>query len=155
VLQLNEVNQVTKESQLKRFGISIHEDLLDRFDILVRSRGYVGRSEAIRDAMRLFITQWELETKQEGSAATLSVVYRHKAKLMAELTNAQHESNANVISTMHVHLTHSHCLEVLTLSGKGERIRELADRISGLTGVEFAKLFMFSIPESSDHDHSH
>jgi CopG family nickel-responsive transcriptional regulator len=105
--------------------------------------------------MRLFISQWELETEQEGSAATLSVVYRHKSKLMAELTNAQHGSNANVISTMHVHLTHSHCLEVLTLSGKRESMQRLADMIGGLTGVEFARLFMFSVPESSDHNHSH
>jgi CopG family nickel-responsive transcriptional regulator len=146
---------MTKESELKRFGVSIPEDLLERFDLLVQSKDYVGRSEAIRDAMRLFISQWELETEQEGSAATLSVVYRHKSKLMAELTNAQHGSNANVISTMHVHLTHSHCLEVLTLSGKRESMQRLADMIGGLTGVEFARLFMFSVPESSDHNHSH
>ncbi|MHA2139960.1 MAG: nickel-responsive transcriptional regulator NikR [Candidatus Thorarchaeota archaeon] len=146
---------MTKESELKRFGVSIPEDLLERFDLLVQSKRYVGRSEAIRDAMRLFISQWELDTEQEGGAATLSVVYKHKAKLMAALTNAQHESRADVISTMHVHLTHTHCLEVLTLSGESESIQRLADKIGGLSGVEFVRLFMFSVPESSDHDHSH
>ncbi|MHA2020402.1 MAG: nickel-responsive transcriptional regulator NikR [Candidatus Thorarchaeota archaeon] len=146
---------MTKESELKRFGVSIPEDLLERFDLLVRSKGYGGRSEAIRDAMRFFISQWDLEAEQVGGAATLSVVYRHKARLMAELTNAQHGSGANVISTMHVHLTASHCLEVLTLRGKRDSIQKLADKIGGLTGVEFAKLFMFSVPESSDHYHSH
>ncbi|MHA2066862.1 MAG: nickel-responsive transcriptional regulator NikR [Candidatus Thorarchaeota archaeon] len=146
---------MTKESELKRFGVSIPEDLLERFDLLVRSKGYVGRSEAIRDAMRLFISQWELETEQEGGAATLSVVYQHKARLMADLTNAQHRSSANVISTIHVHLTPSHCLEVLTLSGKRESMQKLADRIGGLSGVEFAKLFMFSVPDATDHEHGH
>ncbi|MHA2211417.1 MAG: CopG family ribbon-helix-helix protein, partial [Candidatus Thorarchaeota archaeon] len=101
---------MVKNPELKRFGVSIPEDLLEQFDVLVKAKRYVGRSEAIRDAMRLFISQWELESNQEGNAATLSVVYKHKAKLMAELTNAQHTSGANVISTMHVHLTPSHCM---------------------------------------------
>ena len=144
-----------KETELKRFGVSIPKRLLDRFDQIVESKGYVGRSEAIRDAMRLYISQWELDGEQEGGAATLSVVYRHKARLMAELTNAQHGVSANVISTMHVHLTPSHCLEVLTLSGEKESIQRLAEKIGGLSGVEYAKLFMFSVPDSSDHDHHH
>jgi len=151
----SEVLQLVKDPELKRFGVSIPEDLLERFDVLVEAKKYVGRSEAIRDAMRLFISQWELESNQKGNAATLSVVYKHRAKLMAELTNAQHASNANVISTMHVHLTPSHCMEVLTLSGTQENIQKLANRVSGLSGVEFAKLFSFTVPESSGHGHDH
>ncbi|MHA1939756.1 MAG: nickel-responsive transcriptional regulator NikR [Candidatus Thorarchaeota archaeon] len=146
---------MAKDPELKRFGVSVPEDLLEQFDVLVKAKRYVGRSEAIRDAMRLFISEWEIESKQEGNAATLSVVYKHKAKLMAELTNAQHASRANVISTMHVHLTPSHCMEVLTLSGTHKNIQKLADRISGLSGVEFARLFSFAVPESSGHEHHH
>jgi CopG family nickel-responsive transcriptional regulator len=153
VSQSIEEFQMKKDSDLKRFGVSIPRDLLQQFDLLVHSRGYVGRSEAIRDAMRLFISQWELETENVGSAATLSIVYRHRARLMAELTNAQHSSSANVISSMHVHLTQSHCLEVLTLSGKKDSLQELADKIGGLSGVEFSKLFLFSLPEGSGHNH--
>jgi len=144
-----------KQSELRRFGVSIPKELLDQFDLLVEAKGYMGRSEAIRDAIRLIISQWDLERSQEGGAATLSVVYRHKAKLMAELTNAQHGSNTNVISTLHVHLTPSHCLEVLTVRGERKSIQKFADKIGGLSGVEFARLFMFSVPESYEHNHSH
>ena len=144
-----------KQSELRRFGVSIPKELLDQFDLLVEAKGYVGRSEAIRDAMRLYISQWDLERSQEGGVATLSVVYRHKAKLMTELTNAQHGSSTDVISTLHVHLTPSHCLEVLTMRGKKKSIQKLADKIGGLSGVEFARLFMFAVPESSEHNHSH
>jgi CopG family nickel-responsive transcriptional regulator len=144
-----------KQSGLKRFGVSIPQKLLSQFDLLVQSRGYVGRSEAIRDAMRLFISQWELESDQVGGAATLSVLYQHKARLMADLTDAQHRSGANVISSMHVHLNPTHCLEVLTLSGRKESIQAIADKISGLSGVEFAKLFLFSVPDTSSRSHTH
>ena len=144
-----------KESELKRFGVSIPQRLLRQFDLLVQSKGYVGRSEAIRDAMRLFISQWQLESDEEGGAATLSVLYQHKARLMADLTKAQHESGANVISSMHVHLTPTHCLEVLTLSGRRESIQAIADKIGGLSGVQFAKLFLFSVPDTPSHSHTH
>lgn len=146
---------MAKDSELKRFGVSIPEDLLEQFDFLVRAKGYVGRSEAIRDAMRLYISQWELDSSQEGNTATLSVVYKHRSRLMAELTNAQHASRASVISTMHVHLTPSHCLEVLTLTGTQKNIQNLADRVSGLSGVEYTRLFSFVVPESSDPYYNH
>ncbi|MFW9799129.1 MAG: nickel-responsive transcriptional regulator NikR [Candidatus Thorarchaeota archaeon] len=144
-----------KEPKLKRFGVSIPEDLLEHFDALVEAKGYVGRSEAIRDAMRHLISEWEQESSQEGNAATLSVVYRHKARLMAALTNAQHASRASVRSTMHVHLTPSHCLEVLTLCGTQDNIQKLKDRVDGLSGVEHTNLFSFKVPQSLGHGDDH
>ena len=56
--------------KLKRFGVSIPEDLLSKFDEIVLEKGYVGRSEAIRDAMRLYITRHSEETGQEGEFAS-------------------------------------------------------------------------------------
>jgi CopG family nickel-responsive transcriptional regulator len=140
---------------LKRFGVSIPEDLLERFDNLVEKKGYVGRSEAIRDAMRAYISQSEWEESQSGGIATLSIVYQHKPKLMAELTNAQHSCDAEVMSTLHIHLTHSHCLEVLTIKGSKSGIEEIANRIEGLSGIEYARLFSFALPDVPEHGHSH
>lgn len=139
---------------IKRFGVSVPKDLLDRFDGLVETKGYVGRSEAIRDAMRAYISQYDWESDQKGNRATLSVVYQHKPRLMAELIGAQHDAAAHVISTVHIHLTHSHCLEVLVMEGDKANIEKLANKIGGLSGVEFVRLFAFSLGEDKDH-HSH
>lgn len=140
---------------LKRFGVSIPEDLLEEFDQLVEKRGYVGRSEAIRDAMRLFLSQVQWESEQGGKAATLTIVYEHKPNLMAQLIKVQHDAEAQVISTTHVHLTHSHCLEVMTVKGTREGIERLASKISGLSGIVFSKLFAFSLPDIDEHDQGH
>ncbi len=137
---------------IKRFGVSVPKDLLDRFDRIVETKGYVGRSEAIRDAMRGYISQCEWESDQGGNRATLSVVYQHKPRLMAQLVSAQHEAEAHVISSVHIHLTHSHCLEVLALEGNRADIEKLADKIGGLSGVEFVRLFAFSL---SNDDETH
>ncbi len=144
---------------LKRFGVSIPKDLLLKFDELVEKKGYVGRSEAIRDAMREFIsqTEWSIESDQNGIMASLNIVYQHKPKLMAELLKVQHDAHAEVVSTVHVHVTKNHCLEVITLSGDRKSIEALANKISGLKGIEYVRLFTFFLPETTyaGHGHSH
>ncbi len=139
---------------LKRFGVSVPEELLSEFDKIVEKRGYIGRSEAIRDAMRLYISEVEWESEQEGKAATLTVVYKHTPTLMTGLVKAQHVADAEVISSTHVHLTHSHCLEVMTIRGQRNAIEKLAGKVAGMSGVTFSRLFAFSLPDDEiDHHH--
>ena len=140
---------------LKRFGVSIPEDLLKKFDKLVEEKGYIGRSEAIRDAMRIYISESQWETGGDNIMASLNIVYSHKSKTMAELIKVQHNSKAHVISTMHVHMSHSHCLEVITLEGSKKSVVELANKVAGISGVDYAKLFTFLLPENIDIEHAH
>ncbi|MBY8998631.1 MAG: nickel-responsive transcriptional regulator NikR [Candidatus Thorarchaeota archaeon] len=140
---------------LKRFGVSVPEDLLEKFDELVEKKAYVGRSEAIRDAMRAYISQTEWEEDQKGALASLNIVYQHKPKLMADLMKAQHDAHAQVISTVHVHVSQTHCMEVITLRGDREAIERLTNKVSGLKGIEFVRLFTFVLPEGSDIGLSH
>ena len=142
---------------MKRFGVSIPEQLLEEFDTLVENRSYVGRSEAIRDAMRAYITQSQWEAGDRTLMASLNIVYTHRPRLMESLIKAQHHSQANVISTVHVHVSQSHCLEVIALTGTKDSITELANKISGISGVEYVKLFAFALPEDAEiaHEHTH
>ena len=140
---------------LKRFGVSIPEELLEDFDRLVEERKYVGRSEAIRDAMRAYISQSQWEAGDQALMASLNIVYTHKPRLMESLIKAQHYSQANVISTVHVHVSQSHCLEVIALTGSKDSITELANKISGISGVEYVKLFAFTLPDDAEIVHSH
>ncbi|MHA1933874.1 MAG: nickel-responsive transcriptional regulator NikR [Candidatus Thorarchaeota archaeon] len=142
-------------TELKRFGVSIPEDLLEEFDKIVNQKGYVGRSEAIRDAMRVYISQYEWESSQKGNMAALNIVYQHKPRLMGDLIRAQHQSDVQVHSTVHIHLTKSHCLEVLALEGTRAEIEKLTKKVGGLSGIEYVRLFAFSIHESGTFDHSH
>jgi CopG family nickel-responsive transcriptional regulator len=150
---------VVRVMALKRFGVSVPEDLLEKFDKLVEKKEYIGRSEAIRDAMREYISQfdWSAESDQENTMASLNIVYQHKPRLMSDLTRIQHDAQAQVVSTVHVHATRSHCLEVITLKGTRKSIEELANKISGLKGIEYVRLFTFYLPESDEtgHVHSH
>ncbi|MDO8722246.1 MAG: ribbon-helix-helix protein, CopG family [Syntrophales bacterium] len=47
--------------EITRFGVSINDNLLAKFDQLISRKGYTSRSEAIRDLIRdsLVQTEWE------------------------------------------------------------------------------------------------
>jgi CopG family nickel-responsive transcriptional regulator len=52
----------------------------------------------------------------------------------------QHEHFHNVLSTLHVHLDHDHCLEVLVLKGKSSAVRKMADALISVKGVQHGRL---------------
>jgi CopG family nickel-responsive transcriptional regulator len=140
---------------LKRFGVAVPEDLLERFDEIVEKRGYVGRSEAIRDAMREFLSRVEWEDNATYNLATVNIVYRHKPALMSKLIEAQHNAKAHIVSAVHTHLTRTHCLEILTLEGTRDEIQSFTDKIGGFSGIEYVRLFTFSLPDEVCQTHTH
>ena len=61
-------------------------------------------------------------------------------ELERRLDEVQHDYTDEIVSTMHVHLDHHNCLEILALKGRGKRVYELADRLLGLRGVKHGEL---------------
>ena len=124
-----------------RFGVSLDSELLERFDALCAQRGYETRSEASRDLLRNTLVEQEWEDSGKDIAATLTLVYdHHKSDLAQKVTNAQHDAHHLIITTLHVHLDHHNCLEVLVLKGPGAEVRGLAERLIATKGVMFGKL---------------
>ena len=107
--------------------------------------------------MREYISKfdWSTESDQEATMASINIVYQHKPRLMSDFMRVQHDEHAQVISTIHVHATHSHCMEVITLKGNRRAIENLANKISGLKGIEYVRLFTFFLPEGDDEGHGH
>ena len=125
-------------SEVVRFGISIDERLLEKFDQLIDDKGYSNRSEAVRDLIRssLVDEQWASDDKGE-MVGTVSLVYNHHTRELSDkLTEHQHSHHRNIISALHVHLDAHHCLEVVVIKGKAKEIRRLADELIGTTCVK-------------------
>lgn len=137
-------------SELVRFGVSIDQDLLENFDRLINERGYATRSEAIRDLIREALIEQKIEFKEEPSAlGSLTLVYDHHARnLAAEMGAIQHDFHHNVLSVMHLHVSHDDCLEILALSGSVSELVSLANRLLSLKGIRNGKLFL-TLPASN------
>jgi CopG family nickel-responsive transcriptional regulator len=128
-------------SDLSRFGISIDERLLRRFDALIGKKGYVNRSEAIRDLIRGALVEEDWGDDDRETVATVTLVYDHHTRdLSDKLTEQQHSHHREIISTLHIHLDARHCLEVVVIKGQASRVKRLADELIGTKGVMHGKL---------------
>ena len=127
--------------ELSRIGVAIDSDLLKKFDALISGRGYTNRSEAFRDLIREKLVEETWEMPDRKVVGTVSLVYDHHVRMLDEkLTDVQHEYYRNVLSTLHVHLDHDHCLEVLIVRGKASEVKEIADKLISTKGVKHGRL---------------
>jgi len=126
-------------ADLVRTGVSLEQDLLDKFDKSIARRSYHNRSEAIRDLIREHLVSEEGD-ENKVIAATLTMVYdHHRPKLGERLTEIQHQAHTQVLAATHVHLDHHNCLEVVIMKGRSAELRKIADQILSLRGVKHGK----------------
>ena len=129
---------------LKRFSVSLEEQLLEQFDEYINTHGYSNRSEAVRDLIRarLINEEWEQDSEVVG---VVSLVYdHHQAKLQDRITEVQHDYYQYITSSTHVHMDHHNCLEVTIVKGLASKVRELSERMIALRGVKSGNLTMSS-----------
>jgi CopG family nickel-responsive transcriptional regulator len=129
---------------LKRFSISLEDQLSEQFDEYISGHGYSNRSEAVRDLIRskLIKEEWEQDSEVVG---VMTLVYdHHHSQLQERITEAQHDFYHLITSSTHVHMDHHNCLEVTIVKGKASTVRELAERLIALRGVKHGNLTMTS-----------
>ena len=136
---------------LQRIGISLEDELLERFDDLIDEKGYVNRSEAIRDLIRGELVQrdWSSSRSEEERVAVVALVYDHdSASLAQKLTHIQHENHLAVVSSLHVHMDAHNCLEVLVLRGQAKDIVAMGESLVSTRGVKYGRV----VPATTGHE---
>lgn len=128
-----------------RFSVSLEDDLLERFDHYCESQKYATRSEAVRQLIRDKLTAEAWESASTDAAGTLTLVYdHHRSQLSDKLTKLQHDNTDLVVSTLHAHLTHELCLEVIILRGPADRLQNIAAQLKGQKGIHKGELVIAS-----------
>ncbi|HXA50125.1 MAG TPA: nickel-responsive transcriptional regulator NikR [Candidatus Acidoferrum sp.] len=128
-------------SGLSRIGVAIDTDLLNKFDKLIGQRGYTNRSEAFRDLIRDELVEKIWESPESHVVGTVTLVYDHHVRMLNEkLTDIQHDYHHAILSTLHVHLDHDNCLEVLVVRGRSAEVRRVADVLISTKGVKHGRL---------------
>jgi len=129
------VSWAAMKSDLVRFGVAMESGLLEQFDVLVEARSST-RSEALRDLVRAELVRNHV-ARGVDAVASLTIVYNHTSREVSErLVEMQHELGDKVRSTMHVHLGHDYCLEVIVMHGKSDELKAIADRLLAARGVK-------------------
>lgn len=122
--------------RLIRFGVSVEEGLLRKFDLFIRKRSYRNRSEALRDLMRAALVAEEWSDKQDIAGGIAFVYDHHQRQLVNKLLDIQHKFYEIVVSSQHVHLDHDNCLEIVIVRGRAKVVSELYYRLKSLKGVK-------------------
>lgn len=141
-------------SKLVRFGVAMEQELLEEFDAVVAEKGYSNRSEALRDLVRRELDQaaWR---SGKPAVATITLIYDHHVRELTErLTEIQHDYGEHIVSALHVHLDHDHCLEVIAARGPARALKELSDRLTNTKGVTSGSVVAAALPRTrAKHRH--
>jgi CopG family nickel-responsive transcriptional regulator len=127
---------------IKRFGVSIDEEVLATLDRYVRENNFSNRSQAIRSLVEQYIVdnKWQ---KNEVVAGAIVILYdHHKSDILVKLNEIQHDYHEMILSSQHFHLDHDTCLEIIAVKGRARLLQELADLILSRKGIIHGKLVM-------------
>ena len=133
-----------KETGLKRMSFSIEEELFDQLEVLLAQAGYDNRSEFIRDMIRKQLTR--KQCSESGKVVgTISVLCNLKnsgieAKLMQIVDRAVPET----LGISRFALNENFSTTMISVTGIGHDIRELANSIRRLKGVIQAEFVITS-----------
>lgn len=128
-------------SQLKRFGVSMSEELLKEFDAYIEEKGFDNRSDAVRKLVRSTLANHSWTKDDQIVAGSILLFYdHHERNLVNELLDIQHNYHNEILATNHFHINHDSCLEVIIVKGKASALRQLNNALSSLKGVKYSKL---------------
>jgi CopG family nickel-responsive transcriptional regulator len=124
-----------------RFSVSLPTALARALDTMVREKGYDNRSLAVADMIRAQLVEHRQAKGHHTIAGSITLVYdHHRSRVQDLLTSVQHDHRNVIISTLHAHLDHDHCLEVLAVRGRATAIKKLAAELIAAKGVKHGKL---------------
>jgi CopG family nickel-responsive transcriptional regulator len=133
------------EEGVVRFSISVPASLAKQLDRMVSQKGYDNRSLAVADMIRAHLVDHQQQLGDKEIAGTITLLYdHHKQHVQAALTDIQHDHHEVIIATLHVHLDHHNCMELLAVRGKATIIKRIADELIAAKGVKHGKLTVTS-----------
>jgi len=133
-----------------RIGVSLEPELLEAFDRYVDRVGYTSRSEALRDLARGALVGDKVASDGEV-IGSLTLLYEHeKVDRDDRLVQLQHDAResggVDIVASVHVHVDHDNCLEVIIMRGRAGALRALGDKLRALKGVKHGELVLTAVP---------
>lgn len=114
---------------------------MEKLDGIVKERQYASRSEIVRDALRTLFSEVEWTSRLTGTAlAVVTMTFNMERRgVFEEVSRLQHKYEDIISTTLHNHMRGS-CLEVILTRGDIARIRELAEKLKAIRGIEVVKV---------------
>ena len=130
-------------------SLSLPKELLEELDAILGEEKNATRSEVLRQAVRMYLSEYrELDKIKGNIIATITVLYEKKEQ-NEELSRLQHEFSDMIAAYLHSHLTETTCLEVMVVKGPSRRLKKLID---GLKANKPVKQIRFSVMTTKEEE---
>jgi len=122
-------------------SLSLNDPMLEELDKIQKEMGYSGRSEVVRAAIRLLITDAREKERVSGNVnGLLLAIHSHEAE--HHVTQAKGKYMDVIHTQLHNRFREGKCMELFILDGESERIKELASELQRNEENEYVKLIM-------------
>lgn len=134
---------------MHRITVTLDDETAAGLDAFMQARGYANRSEAMRDLLRGALRDSGTAQRRDVPCmAVVSYIYdHHQRDLGRRLMRAQHEHHALGVATLHAHLDHEHCLEVVLLRGTTAAVRRFAEALVAERGVRLGGMNLLPLTD--------
>lgn len=127
---------------LKRFGVSLEEEVSDALDQYVIDNGFPNRSQAIR-----FLIEKNVAEKKwmcnHIVAGTIIIMYdQDKKEISTKIGSIEQNYQDAILSSSQYFINKNFCLHIATVMGEAHRLTELADKLTAIKGIKHGKLVM-------------
>lgn len=130
-----------KASQVGRISVSLPATLLAELDKMVEQRGYGSRSQAVTEMANRELIEYKRNLGNDIMVGTITLHYdRSVPGLQNRLADIQFRHLDEVISSLHVHLSHNQLMEVILVQGRAQQLQAIANVMQTRRGVFSARL---------------
>ena len=127
---------------IKRFGVSLEDEILESLDQYVVENGFANRSQAIRFLIEKDVAEkkWQCDHIVAG---TIIIMYdQGKKEIASKLTSIQQSYTDVILSSSQYYINQNFCLHIVTVLGTAFRLTELSDKLTTIKGIKHGKLVM-------------
>lgn len=127
---------------LKRFGVSLEDNLLESLDQYVNENGFANRSQAIRFLVEKNVAEQKWQCNHIV-AGTIVIMYdQAKKEISQKITGIQQMYTDVILSSTQYYVNRNFCLHIVTVMGTAHCLTELSDKLIAIKGIKHGKLVM-------------
>src|SRR2546430_9716696 len=127
-------------------SVSLAVALVQRMDSVTKERGFAGRSDFVRAAVREVVQQLVSDPMRSGRrSATITLLYPEE--LERRVAEVAHDQSKVITSMMHANAGRGRCVTVYIVEGDAGAIQRLTVRFKGLRDTEVRRTSPVHPPE--------
>ncbi|MDA3892427.1 MAG: nickel-responsive transcriptional regulator NikR [Salinivirgaceae bacterium] len=130
---------------VKRFGVSLEEEILVKLDNIVKDQRFPNRSRALRHLIHQHKTDRGIEDNEKVTGAIVLVYDHNILRLHSEIASMKHEYSCMVLSSQHIHLDDKNCIETVTVRGTANKVFKLSNKLLAIKGVKHGNIVVSAI----------